>query len=83
MSKLVKVAICRAVDKPSTPIPITRHIVTPYAFCRDVENVAEIPGEVIEAVYRKRSVVLDRDSAKKLLGLDIDEDEYVKIYIAD
>jgi hypothetical protein len=81
LSTVIKIAICEAKDKPSTPVPLTRHIVASYVVCREIQVDIELPREIIEEVTRRGSIVLDKDSSMKILGLKINENEYVKIYI--
>lgn len=79
----IRIAICEVRDKPSIPIPLTRHIVAPYVICREIHEHVEAPQEVVKEVEKRGTVTLNKNSALKMLGLRVKENEYVKVFTGD
>uniref|UniRef100_A0A7C2V9G1 Uncharacterized protein n=1 Tax=Ignisphaera aggregans TaxID=334771 RepID=A0A7C2V9G1_9CREN len=82
--KKLRISRCREV-KQSLPIPLSRHIVAPYAICKDLEGVdpSSIPNDIVETAREKGYAIINPQSAQQLLGLEIGEDEYIKIFLED
>lgn len=84
MNKL-KIALCREREQ-ETPIPIPRHVSTPLAICEEITGLdtSRLPEEIIMAVARDGYVIIDESSLiEKILGVELRENAYLKIYVED
>lgn len=84
MNKL-KIALCREKEQ-ETPIPVPRHVSTPLAICEEITgfDTSRLPEEIIKAVVRDGYVIIDESSlVKKILGVELEEGSYLKIYVED
>lgn len=82
---MIKIAKCREIEQPSIPMPLSRHIVAPLTMCEELQDIDlnRIPSEVLEDVGKRGYVILDKNLAAELLGLKLNDNEYVKIFLED
>lgn len=82
----IRIAVCREVGKSPTPVLVSRHIMIPIVVCReyrDVDiNLYSLPNEIIELINRNGyAIIEDQNYALKLFGINLSDNEYVKISI--
>lgn len=82
----LKIVICREVERPSIPTLLPRHIVIPIALCREFKEIdsVNLPENIMKIINEKGYIVIDNSKeVLDILGIDIAENEYVKIFIQE
>lgn len=82
---MIKIAICKEIEQPRLPMPLARHIVAPLTKCEELQNIDinRIPTDVVGGIRERGYVILDKNLAAELLGLKLEDNEYVKIFVED
>lgn len=82
----VRISLCSSYLYRNPPIPRSRHIMPMISLCRElaerVINEDTLPKDVIDSINRVGYAdIFDAEKAKNLFGVELSEDQYLKIVL--
>ncbi|MCS7110808.1 MAG: hypothetical protein N3D82_04620 [Ignisphaera sp.] len=80
----VKISVCSRYPYRDPPIPRSRHITPMISLCREMSIVTvdehTLPNYVADLITRLGYIdISDAEKAKDLFGIELSEDQYLKI----
>lgn len=82
----VKISICSKYSYKDPPIPRSRHITPIITLCREIgektmdEN--SLSNDIIDSINRSGFInIFDADKARSLFGIELSEDQYIKLIL--
>lgn len=82
----VRISMCSEYSYRDPPIPRSRHITPTITLCRELAerdiDKHTLPKDIVETINRVGHInILDKEVAKNIFGVELSEDQYLKVVV--